>query len=137
MLKFFSWLLLTVWLDLLIIILKSESYTCIWQSFFSNCDKNCLKGKMYNPPFSYLYIIYICIYLKYKRYISWSLTCKQQITNSFELHIYLAQVLEKTLVKIFTVLTNIHKYKNINYTKILTAFEKMLVNQMHWCLKAL
>lgn len=38
---------------------------------------------------------------------------------------------KKSVKHFFTVLTNIHKYKNINYSKILTAFEKMLITQMH------
>lgn len=38
---------------------------------------------------------------------------------------------KKSMKIFFTVLTNIHKYKNINYSKILTAFEKMLKTQTH------
>lgn len=44
---------------------------------------------------------------------------------------------KKSVNIFFTVLTNIHKYKNINYSKILTAFEKMLITQTHCCPMAL
>lgn len=81
-------------------------------------------------PIFNIYIYTVCIHLKHKRYISWSrvqAVVHKSLSYTYSLHRYWKKICEN----FFYILTNIHKYKNINYSKILTAFEKMLKTQMH------